>query len=508
MEALFIILVTFAVYYKTIRYGFIVDDVNRYKKLKCGKYDVFFRKPFLLYPLTRISESLYGAGTFYKRTPCSKGCRPASKTKCSVCNGSGYSYHINIRLDHLLTITIHATICVLMYYAFGKNMVSLMASLLYCVNPINNQTAIWMNGRRYAVSIIIVLCMVIMGRLGILLYPLIYYFQLTAFFAPVIYGGLSILICGILFLANKDKILVKINARMKTIKNDEMRLFSAKKLIPIVKYYGAYILKMIVPGRTLMCYPFLFYWGMSDEGNKKTYRMDSIFLFGVLCLVTTIVVGALLFKTHLFWMFIFMVLSIMQWCGFITVTQLLADRYVSLSNVFMTYFVVLGIHTFIPGSQIIFAMMFMYYVCNLQITMMMYKDMMSFYDYHLYFDKGNVRISEYKAAYYMNRKDPLAAFEVIKDALKIFPKDMKLNMQAALCMKMIGDEKNMLHYTRIARHNIYLGQDEHYYQFERELLLLDMRKEACAILDKTSKRPNKERDAIMRVYDYLNQNKG
>src|SRR6185436_15795163 len=236
MAALIIIALVFVVYYRTFFFGLIVDDIRHNQHIKDGFFKVSFVK--------NLQRRFYGIGTLAR-------------------NGKTNLIH-----EHIFSTIIHAIICLLMYYVFGQNLVSFMAAVLYVVNPVNNQTAIWLNGRRYAMNIVIVLSMLALGKWGIILYPLIAFLQVSAFFAPILYGWVGILILPlVLFLAGRE-IRDKMNYRFDKVVNSQHRKFHFKKAIPIIKIYGNSFVKMIFPGRTMMIYPFLFYWGMTEEGNQ------------------------------------------------------------------------------------------------------------------------------------------------------------------------------------------------------------------------------------------------
>ena len=56
----------------------------------------------------------------------------------------------NPKLDHAISMAVHAFCCVFIYTGLGANNISFMAALLFSANPINNQATIWISGRNYA----------------------------------------------------------------------------------------------------------------------------------------------------------------------------------------------------------------------------------------------------------------------------------------------------------------------------------------------------------------------
>jgi len=151
MEILTIIIVNFILYFKTIFFNIIIDDIRmRAEHEKKNTYNKWNFKC--------IVDRLYGAGTFK-----------------------------DLRVDHGFTIVLHTLAAILIYLSFGSNIVSFYAALLYSVHPVNNQTAIWLNGRRYIVNVILVLLIWMFKPIGIVAYAVTPLFQIGAISAPLLY---------------------------------------------------------------------------------------------------------------------------------------------------------------------------------------------------------------------------------------------------------------------------------------------------------------------------------
>jgi hypothetical protein len=340
-----------------------------------------------------------------------------------------------------------------------------------------------------------------MGYAGLALYPLTFWFQATAAFAPVLLGWWGLLIIPIGFIVKGKDYYAKIQERLRIIHNSDHRDFTFKKLIPITKTYGSYILKMILPGRTLMIYPHLFYWGMTDKGNKHAYSLNLHFWLGFFALGCS-VVPLFYLQGHLVWWWLFMVLSVLQWCGFISVTQMFTDRYISLSNMFMMYFV--SYFAFqVEWTVPIIAGLIGYYIANLFVTFNMYKDMNAFHEYHMYWDASNPKCREFKAALLLKQKDILGAWHIISEGLKLNPTDMKLNMIAANCMSTMEDRKMVLYYLQQARLNVYIGQQYILDKMQKEILGFDIESEYHKVCEKGSGYDSKKRKTIVDMYEFL-----
>lgn len=518
LEPLIIIFVVLIVYWRTFDFKTIIDDVKRFASIRKG---LFFRpRPWL----EQVKNRLYSGGTFVIAKPC-KECKgtgkiPKPKTKevvddtCPNCYGHGKYHDLNYKVEHIATTLIHALICVLIYFAFGKNETAFMASCLYAVNPANNQSSVWLNGRRYAFNIVIVLLMLIIGPLGMLLYPMTAILQVSAILAPLMYGeyltlpiaGMCLLAIAVFVFLSWEDIKEKILWRWKLMPECDHKKLHIAKLIPTTKVYGAYILKMIFPERTLMTYPFLYYWALTKEGDKNAYRIDRHFIWGIVCVAFS-VAGLKFFEGQTWWLFLFMCLSIVQWCGFITLNQIFADRYIPLPNVFMMMFVSwFTVHYGGDFKYAIFFGMFIYYMQNLNITFMMYKDVESFWNYHAYYNPQDSRIAEWRATYLLSVKDISGAWEICRTALANNPTDMKLNMMAAKCMR-LSDDTATFYYMGMAKKHCYIGRmDDMYKGFQREIFGFDIDEEYEKINNKTSRMLPKQRESVKDMWHAINDN--
>ena len=129
-----IVLLNLVVFYRTLNYDMVIDDNCRKFHTKDLTNNWFIR----LYRCTRYSG--YGG--------------------------------IPIKLDHLLTILLHTTVCILIYIVLGNNTHSFIAALLFSIHPANNQVSIWLNGKRFAVMTILTLLMWMFKPYGVGFYLL------------------------------------------------------------------------------------------------------------------------------------------------------------------------------------------------------------------------------------------------------------------------------------------------------------------------------------------------
>lgn len=474
-EIAVIILFNVLLYLKTINNFLIVDDLSWYKRIQEEGFRKFSFKGFL----PALLHRLYGGATFARKVTC-KPCSGSGEvnkiqaeglSECKICKGKGTIYSANVKLDHAFSILIHTTICLLIYKAFGANSVSLCAALLYACNPINNQTVLWLNGRRYAMNILIVLSMLCLPEWGRLLYFLTPGFQVSAIFSPVLFLGespLYILPIALVIGLGYKKIRSKVKNRLKSIKDPDRNNFKSSRLIIVVKEYGFFFFNMILNTRTLMIYPNLYWWGQNKEGNKDAYAINMEFLKGINAILITIL-GLFVFKGPMFFMWAYMAISTLQWCALIPVTQDLADRYAGQGAVFMMFFISYA-SSVLLGHYWVYPMLALgvWYIKTMLESMRMYKNINEYWNYHFYHNPNTPSPRKFKVQFLLNTGDISGAWQTCKEGLRTSPKDFKLNQLAAICSRTVGDMKGADMFITAAENNIYIGQEDHYKKWIKE----------------------------------------
>jgi hypothetical protein len=448
-------------YWRTLFFSIVIDDIRQLegKTFRDERFKTYFKwnDPFRSL-IDWVTTRLYGAGTFpfWKKCACQGH---QNGNVCQRCRGKGYSNEFNLILEHGFTILLNIAISCLIYLSFGKTQVSFIAAILYAANATNNQTSIWMNGRRYAINIILMLCLILTGPWGLPIYLATPIFQISAVFSPVLWGGLWWLLVPALVGLNFNRIRNFYNNRMAAIVNDDMRSFTPKRITVCIRTLGFYFGKMIAPGKVLMIYPFLDCWGMTKEGNKKAYSFDMYFWGGLFAIISGAAGLAYFQGAERCW-WAFMYLSTIQWCNILTSNQTAADRYASLPNVFMMYFVskiiniAFGIYA-LPAAALLLG----YYMSNLNVTLTMFKDITTFYNYHSFYYPDNVTIRKFEVNWKLKAKDPLGAWELLKVGLAYSPNDFTLLYQAGVVMQIIGEPTESEKYFERAEANHYQQQE-------------------------------------------------
>lgn len=444
-KVLLIIVFNLILFFRTLRFSLCVDDVRQYQRVFNSGFPLFFKNP-----LAAIQARLYGGGTFGRISTETED-TPANREKARKFS----------ELDHLFTVSLHTLASVLVYIAFGSTQISFIAAILYSCNPTNTQTSIWLNGRRYLVNVILVLTMVILSSIkygwiaAIPLYALTGLMHVTAIFSPVIFVGfISIPLMILFYLLFGKNIDDRVRSRMSSIHSKDWKNYTPKRLIIITKTYGFYFFKMIFPGKTLINYPTLFFWGVTKQGNDDAYSINFDFYVGIVSFVITGIIAAVVPPAYKGYV-IFMFLAILQWCAIIPATQLLADRYVSTAMPFMMFFL-----AFFIQSPIVLIALAGFYTAKLWSTSEMFESIFSYWKYQMYHAPHITTPRKEVIDYLIQRGDFFKAFFYVREGLEYLPNDFALLHRAAICSKAIGSRKNALEFVMRAEQNMYLDQEE------------------------------------------------
>lgn len=434
---LILILIVICVYARALRFGLIVDDVKHVQDIKGG---ILVGNNIL----DSIRRRFYGAGTL------------------SV-GGA-----VNTRHEYTLSIIINAVIASLSFLAFSlfaPSDVAFFASLLFVLNPVNNQVLIWLNGRRYAVNIILVLLMMLCAPVGILFWLITPMFQVNAIFAPILLGGYYWLLIPLSFLVGRSMI-DKFIARSTLQPYHERNVVSLRRAVVIIKSYGWIFFKCLLPGKCMFVYRDLYYWGMRPSGDRDAYAFNGMFYRGLLAVGISLW-GVAVLPESLVFLWVFMCLSMLQWSNVITITQTLADRYCSMGCLFMMFFLVSGVYWVadVVGWSPLLAIGVIagVYYMGLRQVMEQYVDVEHMYNYQIYYDKEGVSARSFMASDLIKIGDVLSAWEVVKQGLRYNPTDFKMLYQCALCLFMMDKVKNRAEIASLldrAEANVYGGEQK------------------------------------------------
>lgn len=429
--------------------GLVVDDDVWHKKVHDAKKEWREKKRGFVSLLMNFS---YGAGMFYQP-----------------------------RWDHLATIVLHGINCSLICRAFG-----LPVALLYLINPINNQTVIWLNGRRYALA---TLCVLIawnfwwtapfMAFVGIQIHITGAMMPLLFLWTP--YWIVLPFVAGISFIMGRRWIPEKILQRRADFKpGNENQKITWKKLIIFVKTIGYQFWNCILPNKPAMYHDFLFYFSSTDAGTKEGYKLNWDFWKG--CLVITF-----LAYDHSFFAFWF-VLFIAQWCNLYQVTMNASDRYTCLACIGVMALVV-KYAVMLPFGNYVIVALAVFYIVKYQPLFMAYRNVENFHLYHITQQPDIINPRFFLSKIYIARKDPYSAFAVIKQGMRYRPHDFKMMLGFIECLFELGKPTSALKAMEICEKYIPFGEE----------------KDCKALFDGIRKQFSREYDALQKSRDEIDK---
>lgn len=421
IAAVCLALVLVLAYNRTLKFGYIVDDlmnIQRMKRAFDNKWRMTMRK------------RLYGCGTL----------------------------GVNPKLDHAFTIFLNFIVCYLIYVALG----SVWASLLYAVHPFNHQTSVWMNGRRYQVSIILALLSLIYAPIGLVFWPVALYFQPLTLFAPVVYTPWAILAvpAALWFLKGR------FGRRLSLMPVSEKNKISLKRAVIVVKTYGFYFTKMLIPGVGQIYRKFLYYWGITDGGNKDAYRVNFDFLKGVAAIAAT---GFLIWQYGT--LAAVMALSILLWSNMVTATMTVSDRYMAFANIFMCFFIQDIAFKFLGFYAPVFlAGLLVYYFARTLDTLPMYQNIEEMYRHHIHVQPEEVEARSYYIGDLLRSNRVFDAITQVNEGLHYNPTDFKMLFYSGMCAHRIGQHDQAVKRLKEAKKYVYLGNEENNKRLVEDLL--------------------------------------
>jgi hypothetical protein len=430
MEYLFLIALNFLLFYRTIGMGYVVDDNDRLYTLQEKRKTNGFKDKPIAYVLDHLT---YGAGAFK-----------------------------NLKHDHAATLALNAINAALVFKITGN----IYAATLWLINPINNQIAVWMNGRRYALSIALLLMGLVWTPAFVLFYPAAAWTHVLA--AP---AALLLIPTKYVFLlpaaamAFKMFAWKKIKARYKArgkffAEGNELLKIRPKKAVIFVKSIGYYFTHILFP-TPRMYHEFLYYFGRYEKTDKEGYALNFEFYKGLAVCVFLFYEIAIAHNLWAAWFLIF----IAQWCGISTVTQNVADRYCSAPAIGLMMVLCKYLFLLPPELQAAaFAGFAVFYLTKYQPMIAAYENMDSFFDYHIAIQPDGVSARTLYATKLLERRPPrqdvLKAFVLVKDGYEKKPHDFQIQILLIQTLFATNQIPEVLQMCDIAEKHVPKGEEE------------------------------------------------
>lgn len=388
----------FLMFERAMYCGLVVDDDVWHRRMFEQKKLLRERKIKLL---GFIHDAVYGGGLFYLP-----------------------------KWDHLATIILHGINCSLIVHAFG-----LPVALLYLINPINNQTVLWLNGRRYALNVICVLLAWNFWWMAPVFLPLGLWIHITGAASPLLflwtpYWPAIPLVGALSWFFGQKWIKARIKSRAEDFKpGNENQVIRWKKIILFVKTIGYQFVNCVLPNKPAMYHDFLYYFSSTKEGTETGYKLNGDFWKGIAVLLFL----ALDHSFFAFWFFIF----IAQWCNVYQVTMNASDRYNCLAGIGAMALVV-KYAAMLPFGNYVLVGLAVFYIVKYQPLFMAYRNTENFHLYHIAQQPDIINPRFFLSKIYIARKDPYSAFSVIKQGMRYRPHDFKLMLGFIECMFEMG----------------------------------------------------------------------
>ena len=437
-DLIIIAAVVFIMYHKAYDYGYIIDDLE---VARCG-----CKEPD---PIT-VKNSVGNDVTI-----CSK-CRTTPRKKArnffekAWWHIRGTQYTDN-KLAHILTTTLHFINCVLIYFVFGHTTVSLLTALLFAVNPVTNQAAIWLSGKPYSMSTMLLL----LGLLFVPLMPIVYAFCVwwapNAIFFPSIFvmhkPHFYLILLPIIGFFGSFKFR-KTYMRRLSHGSKDMVTFHPRKLILAFKTMGYYLRHCLFPMKIGMCHAYLHTFGLSKEESDKWYALDRYFFLGILMAIGA-VYALFHFNNPVAYGYLWFVFLTAQWNNMIMVNHPITERYMYLPLIGLMY----ALANLTIGTPLIWLFL-AFYATRLWSFMPAYKDVISFWE-------SNIKNFPDVAMGYNQHGIGLASYGNVGTALDTFvrgvqerPNDFRLNFNLSGILFKMNNIEQGLHHLKIAEKNL------------------------------------------------------
>ena len=366
--------------------------------------------------------------------------------------------HTNSMVAHFITLWTHTICCALIYLALGCNNVSFLTALLFSINPINIQGSVWISGRNYVTSTILTLLMFIHPLVSIIPYYFTSFFAVNAWFAPLAflwtpYWYLSLMIPLVFFFTKHNKSTLKRKlwetGGVKTT-NAEMRAVKPDKLIIFLKCFGYYFRLCLFPYITGIDHKFMYGFGTNQTDNKKGYSLDKDFCIGLICAVMPFLAYFMGYR-RVGWGLWWFAVNIAMWCNFITIQQQIGQRYVYLANVGMMF----AVSSLIVNYPILISIVITAYMVRLWYIMPSYINdywavehcVMENKNFHYIWIMRGVKK-------YFNKDFPGAMLDFM-EAYKYKPYDFKVCYNIAALSLVLGNVPQSRQFITLAKENIY-----------------------------------------------------
>lgn len=433
----FLFIINFSLYFKTLRHKFVSDD-----------FTVWKNPPVFKNAWHKLWLRFIGAAKL--QSPSVHFVRANGKNFIAIVKTE--------ELEHLIALFIHTAICILIYLAFGSDWVSFVAAILYSTNPVNNQGTIWPGGRGYALPILsLTMCFWLPYLSPILLYFCSWF--TIGFLAPLaLIGSSKWYLLGLMPIiwfihSRKFKKAITLKSNLESFTYDKE--MHPRKVIIFFRTFGFYLILALIPFRITFYHNMLQSMSGNDLMRKRAHSLDRYFWFGLLSFL-----GILVFSYFkwgfLAWSLLAFAITIIPFCNVVRANQEIAERFVALPNVFL----MLALAQLISSYPVFVTAFIVFYATRTFYTIGMYKDEYWITEYAVIEDPYAWWAWHCRAMKRWDTQSYKEALILWVMAKLISPKEFKVLMNIATCLRLLKNDKEADEYLKLAEENIVAGQEK------------------------------------------------
>lgn len=440
-EIAWIIITNLALYYKTLRFKLVSDD-----------FTVLHQPPAFKNVWHKAWLRFIGAAKLLSKSV--HIVRTNGKWFCVIAKTE--------EMEHLIALLIHIAICISMFFAFGANQVSFVAAMLYSVNPVNNQGTIWPGGRGYALPI---LSMLLAVSIPVLSPPLLWF---CTWFTIGFHGVLGLVgtdkwyllaMVPVMWLLHSRKFKKAINLKSGFESFDEDKRYDLGKLVVAVKTYGFYLTLCLIPFRITFYHNFLQSLAGSWATRWKSTN-DRYFWIGVVGILGTIIYSCL-YWGPLAQVLVAYLITTIPYCNIVRANQEIAERFCALPNVFL----MVALAYLIAPHMALVAVFLTFYATRTYYTINLYKDEYFITEMAVIEDPHSWWAWHCRAMKRWDTQSYKEALILWVMAKIISPKEFKILMNIATCLRILKNDKEADEYLKLAQENIVKGQENESFRF-------------------------------------------
>lgn len=409
--------VNFLLYARTIKYGPVSDDIPTLKSTPKVK------NPFYRFYL-RLFE--------------------------------GAKYHMPT--EHIYTISVHSIVAILIYLAFGHTDMSFVAALLFSFNPANNQGSIWVSGRGYAMTAVLLLASIWLPYLSPLFLIMAVHHP-AGYFAPFAFLGAPfwwLLPCAIPAWALKfRRFKGAVNAKMSAEAFPDDKRINFRRLLIALKTYGFYFTLAIIPF-TITFYHNLLESAAGNPSRRRRAARPNVFTWIGLIAIIGFIVRSCYVWDSISWGILWFNVCIAPFCNLIRMNQEIAERYIYVANVGLMY----ALAQIIAPYPLAVAIFITAYIVKMWQVMPMYTDDYWVIEFAVIEDPRSWFAWHVRGHKMLERGGINEALSMFVMARLLSPKEFKLLFNISVLLRMIRKTEESDKFLQLAKDNIIEGQEE------------------------------------------------